>query len=62
MELVANENYLYQKSITEFDKLKKYFIENELNTFYKNFDSIIEKISLKIQNINLSEWQLKKVA
>ncbi|MCT7542451.1 DEAD/DEAH box helicase family protein [Aliarcobacter cryaerophilus] len=61
MELVANENYLYQKSITEFDKLKKYFIENELNTFYKNFDSIIEKISLKIQNINLSEWQQKKL-
>lgn len=61
MELVANENYLYQKSITEFDKLKKYFIENELNTFYKNFDSIIENISLKIQNINLSEWQQKKL-
>jgi hypothetical protein len=61
IELIQNEQFLQEESTNEKDNLKKYFIENELNTFYKNFDSIIEKISLKIQNINLSEWQQKRL-
>jgi len=59
MELVANENYLYQMSQSELDKLKKYFIENELNTFYTDFESVSQTIFKRIESIknNLDKWK-----
>lgn len=59
MELVANENYLYQESNNEFDKLKKYFIENEINIFYTEFGSVLKTILERIEyiNNNFERWK-----
>jgi superfamily II DNA or RNA helicase len=59
IELVANENYLYKESKNEFDKFKKYFIENEINIFYTEFDSVLKIILKRMEyiNNNFEKWQ-----
>ncbi len=48
-----------KESVDEIDKLKKYFIENEINTFYTEFDSVLKTILKRIEYIdnNFEKWQ-----
>lgn len=59
IELVQNEEFLQKEALEKIDKLKKYFIENEMNTFYTELDNILKTILNKIEyiNNNFEKWQ-----
>lgn len=59
IELVQNEEFLQKEALEKIDKLKKYFIENEMNTFYTELDNILKTILNKIEYINnhFEKWQ-----
>lgn len=59
IELVQNEEFLQKEALEKIDKLKKYFIENEMNTFYTELDNILKTILNRIEYIdnNFEKWQ-----
>lgn len=60
-ELIKNEEFLQNKPSNEIDKLKQYFIENELTVYYnKNeLDSVLKIILNRIEYIkdNIEKWE-----
>lgn len=59
IELINNEKYLQLETVNELEKLKKYLIENELNSFYTEFENIYKNIYKRIKYIknNFDKWQ-----
>lgn len=49
-EIVENEKFLQKELVEEIDKLKQYFIENELTGYYTKLDSVLETIFNKIKD------------
>ncbi|WP_066348585.1 DEAD/DEAH box helicase family protein [Aliarcobacter cryaerophilus] len=59
IELINNEKYLQLEPVNELEEFKKYFIENELNSFYTEFENIYKNIYKRIEYIknNFDKWQ-----
>ena len=55
-DLVINEyaDFMLTPPSTQFDKIKKYFIENTLNQFFNDLDSSVNNIENNISNYNFS--------
>lgn len=62
-KIVENENFLQKDSIEEIDKLKQYFIENELTRYYIELDDVLENILNTIRNIykDFEQWKEKRL-
>lgn len=62
-KIVENENFLQKDSIEEIDKLKQYFIENELARYYIELDNVLENILNTIRNIykDFEKWKEKRL-
>lgn len=62
-KIVENENFLQKDSIEEIDKLKQYFIENELTRYYIELDDVLENILNTIRNIYkyFEKWKEKRL-
>lgn len=62
-ELRSNETFLQQEQVTEIDTLKGYIIENEINSFYSDFDNVLKIILKRIEEIrnNFVVWKPLKL-
>lgn len=62
-KIVENENFLQKDSKEEIDKLKQYFIENELTRYYIELDDVLENILNTIRNIykDFEKWKEKRL-
>lgn len=68
-KLQLYEDFIYKSELTEWDHVKKYFIENGINNYYEDFDAAID-VFIKIKNKVLANdetgWDdfsmMKKVA
>lgn len=58
VEIIKNEEFLLSEPLDELNKLKQYFIENDLHIFYNDFDDVLNLIDKRIVYIreHISEW------
>lgn len=55
LNLLDYSEFVLENAITDIDKLKKYFIENSIEKYFKNLDEVIRTIQQNIINYNFEE-------
>jgi len=59
VEIIKNEEFLLSEPLDELNKLKQYFIENDLHIFYNDFNDVLNSVNKKIVYIreHMNEWR-----